>query len=216
MLLFFSYELRIEVSNGFCPTTLELASGQLAGWINRHHQNIVEYPRTENEVLKEKIGKKRILLDDNQRRRLAVKGKVLGRKCWKKWVRSLLQTRSCVGTGSWWPPSGITAHRRQKPGRPPVSSELMKLVLQMARENPTWGSGRIQGALANLGHQVSDTTVGNILKAHGIEPAPNRKRQSNWKAFLKAHWEVWAAIDFTTIEVWTKDGLTTFYVLFVM
>jgi transposase InsO family protein len=86
----------------------------------------------------------------------------------------------------------------------------------MARENPGWGSDRIQGALANLGHEVSDQTVGNILKAHGIEPAPIRKQQPSWKTFIKAHWDVLAVIDFTTIEVWTKGGLVTFYLLFVM
>jgi transposase InsO family protein len=86
----------------------------------------------------------------------------------------------------------------------------------MARENPSWGYGRIQGALANLGHQISDQTVGNILKEHGIEPAPERKRQSTWKTFVQSHWDVLGAIDFTTIEVWTKGGLVTFYLLFVM
>lgn len=86
----------------------------------------------------------------------------------------------------------------------------------MAKENPDWGYDRIQGALANLGHKISDQTVGNILKAHGIESAPERKRQSTWKTFLKAHWDVLGAIDFTTIEVWTKGGLVTFYLLFVM
>ena len=70
--------------------------------------------------------------------------------------------------------------------------------------------------LANLGHEVSDQTVGNILKEHGIEPAPERKRQTTWKTFIKAHWDVLAAIDFTTIEVWTKGGLVTYYLLFVM
>jgi len=70
--------------------------------------------------------------------------------------------------------------------------------------------------LANLGHSVSDRTVGNIMKTHGIEPAPDRKRQSTWKAFLEAHWEVLASIDFTTIEAWTKTGLVTYYLLFVM
>ena len=86
----------------------------------------------------------------------------------------------------------------------------------MARENPTWGYDRIQGALANLGHDISDTTVGCILKAHGVDPAPDRKRQSTWKSFLQAHWYVLASVDFTTIEVWTKSGLVTFYLLFVM
>jgi transposase InsO family protein len=58
--------------------------------------------------------------------------------------------------------------------------------------------------------------VANILRDHGIEPAPERKRQSTWKEFLEAHWDVLGAIDFTTIEVWTKSGLVTFYLLFVM
>ena len=52
----------------------------LAGWVNRQQQDAIAYLRTENRVLREKLGKKRILLNDDQRRRLAVKGKILGRK----------------------------------------------------------------------------------------------------------------------------------------
>jgi transposase InsO family protein len=58
--------------------------------------------------------------------------------------------------------------------------------------------------------------VGNILKVYEIEPAPERKRQTSWKTFLKSHWDVLGAVDFTTVEVWTKSGLATYYVLFVM
>ena len=97
-----------------------------------------------------------------------------------------------------------------------MSEEVRRLVLRIARENPSWGYDRIQGALANLGYEISDQTVGNILKEHGIEQAPDRKRQTNWKTFLNSHWDVLSAIDFTTIEVWTKGGLVTFYLLFVM
>ena len=89
-------------------------------------------------------------------------------------------------------------------------------MLRIAKESPTWGFERIQGALSNLGHDVSPTTIANILKAHGIEPAPDRKRQSMWKSFLQAHWDVLASVDFTTIEVWTKRGLVTYYLLLVM
>jgi len=67
-----------------------------------------------------------------------------------------------------------------------------------------------------LGHEISDQTVGNILSENGIEPAGSRKRQTTWSTFLKAHWDVLAAIDFATVEVWTKGGLVTFYLLFVM
>jgi hypothetical protein len=55
-----------------------------------------------------------------------------------------------------------------------------------------------------VGYHISDTTVGNILKQHGIEPAPTRQRTGSWETFLKSHWDVMAAIDFTTVEVWTK------------
>ena len=93
---------------------------------------------------------------------------------------------------------------------------LCSPVVKFAKDNPTWGYDRIQGALANIGYTISDTTVANILKKHGIEPAPNRQRTGSWSAFLKAHWDVIAAIDFTTVEVWTKSGLTTYYLLFVI
>ena len=108
------------------------------------------------------------------------------------------------------------SERRKKVGQPPVSQEVITRVLSTARDNPKWGYDRIQGALANLGYDVSDQTIGNILKKHGIEPAPKRKRQTKWTTFIKAHWDVLSATDFTTIEVWTKGGLVTFYLLFVM
>jgi transposase InsO family protein len=86
----------------------------------------------------------------------------------------------------------------------------------MARENPRWGYTQIQGALANLGHRVGRTTVANILKQHGIEPAPERGKRTSWRTFLQAHWTTLAAIDFFTVEVWKLRGLVTFYVLIVI
>jgi hypothetical protein len=86
----------------------------------------------------------------------------------------------------------------------------------MARENDAWGYDRIQGALANLGHIIAPNTVKNILKRHGIEPAPERGKRTSWATFLKAHWEVMAATDFFTAEVWTSRGLATYYVLFII
>lgn len=78
------------------------------------------------------------------------------------------------------------------------------------------GYDRIAGAVQNVGHSICDESVGNILRQNGIEPAPSRKRKTSWKTFIQAHWEVLAAVDFTTIEVWTKGGLVTYYLLFVM
>jgi transposase InsO family protein len=86
----------------------------------------------------------------------------------------------------------------------------------MARENASWGYDRIQGALANLGHIIAPNTVKNILKRHGVDPAPEREKRTSWTTFLKSHWDVMAATDFFTVEVWTARGLVTYYVLFVM
>jgi len=188
----------------------------LAGWVNRQQQQVIEYLRAENRILREKLGKRRVLLNDDQRRRLAVKGKALGRKVLEeigalvtpdtilRWHRRLVAQK--------W----NYADRRKQVGRPPVSPAVVALVLRMARASPSWGYDRILGALANLGHRIAPSTVANILREHGLEPAPERKRQTTWRTFLKAHWDCLGAIDFTTIEVWTKGGLTTFYLLFVM
>ena len=150
----------------------------VAGWVNRQQQDVIAYLRTENQVLREKLGKKRILLSDDQRRRLAAKGRVLGRKLLDevgtlftpdtilRWHRQLIAAK--------WDYSD----RRKSIGRPRVRQEIVDLILRFARENPRWGYDRIQGALANLGYHITDTTVGNILKDHGIEPAPDRQRST--------------------------------------
>ena len=61
----------------------------------------------------------------------------------------------------------FSRRRKGQPGWPAVSAAIEKLVLQFARENPGWGYDRLVGVIANLGHQDSDQTVGNILKRHG-------------------------------------------------
>ena len=84
----------------------------------------------------------------------------------------------------------------------------------MAQDNRAWGYDRIVGALVNLGYTVSDQTVGNILKRHGIPPAPERKTTTTWKEFICTHMAVLVATDFFTAEVWTLGGLVTYSVLF--
>src|SRR6266513_4899460 len=105
---------------------------------------------------------------------------------------------------------------RRSVGRPKVDQETERLVVQMARENPNWGYDRIVGALANLGHRLSDQTVGNIFRRHGISPAPKRKQTISWKNFIRAHRDVLVGMDFFTTEVLTLKGLTTYYVLFLI
>jgi hypothetical protein len=74
---------------------------------------------------------------------------------------------------------------------------------------------RCQVALANLGHKLTRNTIANILKRHGIDPAPERSRKTTWKEFLNRHWQI-VASDFFTVEVWTCSGLKRFVVLFFM
>ena len=86
----------------------------------------------------------------------------------------------------------------------------------MLEENPQWGSDRIVGALSNLGIRITDTTVDNIRKRNGLDPAPKRSTKINWDTFLKAHWEVLLAADFFTTEVLCLRGMVRFYTLFVI
>ncbi|MCY2987713.1 MAG: helix-turn-helix domain-containing protein [Planctomycetota bacterium] len=140
----------------------------LAGWVNRQQQDVIEYLRTENQVLREKLGKKRILLNDDQRRRLAVRAKVLGRKLLEEvgtlvTPDTLLRWHRLLVAQKW-----NHSDKRQSKGRPPTDVAIIKLFVRLAQENPTWGYDRIQGALANLGQEVSPNTVANVLKQHGL------------------------------------------------
>jgi len=185
----------------------------LAGWLNREQQKIFEYLQEENRVLKEQLGP-RFRLSDDQRRRLAAKGKALGRRLLEEFATlvtpdTILRWHRELIAKKWTYPRGGT-------GRPPVSAEIEELVLRMAESNPRWGYRRIQGALANLGHRIAPNTVKRILKDHGIEPAPGRRRKTTWAQFLRSHWETLAGADFFTTEIWTPAGLVTFYVFFVI
>ena len=184
----------------------------LSGWVNRHQQHVIEYLIEENRVLNAQVKGRRLWLTDDQRRRLAVKGRRLGR-------RVLRQVTTLVT-----PDTILRWHRQliarkwtftpKRPGRPGIMAEISSLILRMATENPTWGYTRIQGALKNLGHGVARSTVAKVLKANGIAPAPDRP--SSWRTFLRAHWGAIAGADFFTSEVWTPRGLVTYYTLFVL
>lgn len=188
----------------------------LAGYINQQQQQVIEYLLTENQVLREKIGKKRILLNDNQRRRMAVKGKILGRK-----LLSKISTIFTPDTILRWHAQLVRkkwdySNRRKRPGRPPTPKKTLRQVLRIAHENPSWGYDKIEGAMKNLNLDVSATKIGEIFNEHGIEPAPERNRQTTWKTFIQSHLACLGAIDFTTMEVWTRSGLVTYYLLFIM
>ncbi|MFN0057154.1 MAG: hypothetical protein ACKVX7_01735 [Planctomycetota bacterium] len=181
----------------------------LAGWVNREQLEIIEYLEEENSVLKELLPKKRLLLTDDQRRRLAVKGKRLGREALAK-IATLVRPETILA----WHRRLVAqkfdfSRRRRGPGRPKAPNDVRDLVVRMATENPTWGYTRIMGALVNLGYEVSRGTIASILKEHGLEPAHERGARTRWRDFLRAHWDVISAADFFTAEVWLPRGLCT-------
>ena len=166
------------------PQALQFLVFTLAGWLNRRQEDLIDYLQEENRVLREQIGPRPLRLTDRQRRRLAMRGKALGR-------RALSQVAGIVT-----PDTILRWHRRliakkydgsarRGRGRPMTPRKIAELVVTIAMENPRWGYTRIRGALANLGHDVARNTVKRILQDHGIEPAPERSRRTPWKTFLQ-------------------------------
>ena len=78
------------------------------------------------------------------------------------------------------------------------------------------GYTRIRDALLNIGVTADRNTVKRVLNDNGVEPAPERRRRTQWKTFLAAHWDIQAAIDFFSVEVLTLAGIIRYQVLFVM
>src|SRR5437016_6209405 len=172
-----------------------------------------EYLATENRILRNQI-KGRVQLSDGERKALAEIGQKLGKQALRE-VATIVQPDTILG----WHRKLVAqkfdgSAQRKAPGRPKVDPELESLIVRMAQENRSWGYDRIVGALANLGLTVSDQTVGNMLKRHGVPPAPERKTTTTWKEFMRTHMDVLVAADFFTAEVWTLGGLVTYDVLF--
>jgi transposase InsO family protein len=172
-----------------------------------------EYLAAENRILKAQL-KGRLRLTDAERATLGEIGRRLGRKVLDEvanvarpdtilaWYRKLV-ARKFDGSKA-----------RRGPGRPRIKREIEQLIVRIARGNRDWGYDRIAGALANLGYEVCDQTIGNILQRHGLPPAPERKRTTTWPAFIRTHLALLVGTDFFTAEVLTLRGLVTYYVLF--
>ena len=183
------------------PQALQFLVVALAGWMNQQQRDVIHYLQEENRVLREQIGPRRLRFTDGQRRRLAAKAKALGRR-----VLNDLDTLVTPDTLLAW-------HRRliarkydgstdRRPGRPRVMDAIRHLSVQMATANRDWGYTRIRDALSNLGYTGSRGTIANVLRDHGLEPSPERLKHTTWREFVAAHWDVLAAADFFTVEVW--------------
>ncbi len=185
----------------------------VTGLVNQEQLLKNEYLLAENRILKAHLPS-RFRLSRPERITLAEIGKRLGRRLLQQvariatpdtilgWFRQLVAEKF---DGS---------QQRRSPGRPRINAEIEDLVIRLARENSGWGYDRTVGALANLGHSVSDQTVGNILRRHGLQPAPDRRKTTTWKDFIRPNMDVLAGTDFFSVEVLTWRGLVTYYVLF--
>jgi len=184
----------------------------ITGSVNEDLLRRIEYLLEENRVLRNQI-QSRVLLTDHERRTLAEKAIALG--------KLMADTVTIVS-----PATILKWHRRlvakkfdgsrfrKRHGRPPINTELEDLVVRLARQNPAWGYDRIVGAVHNLGYNICDQTVGNILQRNGLGPAPERRKNTTWASFIRQHQDVLWATDFFTTEIWTRWGLTTYYILF--
>ena len=172
-----------------------------------------EYLAAENRIIKAQLNG-RLKLSDAERGALGEIGHRLGRKVLAD-VATVARPDTILG---WY--RKLVARKfdgskaRRGPGRPRIKREVEELIIRMASENRDWGYDRIAGALANLGYEISDQTVGNVLRRSGLPPAPERKRTTTWADFIRTHLALLAGTDFFTAEVLTLRGLVTYYVLF--
>ncbi|MBV8191657.1 MAG: hypothetical protein JO339_30775 [Alphaproteobacteria bacterium] len=181
----------------------------VTGTVDQELQARNEYLAAENRILKAQLDG-RLKLSDGERKMLGEIGHRLGRKLWPTSLPLPDRTPSWQGCRRKF--DGSKAGRGL--GRPRLKREVEHLIIRMASENRTWGYDRIAGALANLGHEISDQTVGNVLRRHGLPLAPERKRTTTWATFIRTHMDLLAGTDFFTAEVLTLRGLLTYYVLF--
>ena len=161
-------------------TSLRWLLAALVGWLDQRQQQAVAYLIEENRILRGHV-RGRLRLTDEERQRLARHGHRLGRRRLSeiativtpdtilRWHRQLIARKwTCA---------------KRRGGRPGVLVEIRRLVLRMAEENPTWGYTRILGALKNVDHRVSRSTIARILKAAGVPPVP--ERPTSWQTFLR-------------------------------
>ena len=151
--------------------------------------------RHENAVLRRHVG--RVRYEPADRAWLAALARLVPRKRWGEifpvtpatllaWHRRLAAKK-------------YDTSKRRKPGRPPASPGIARLVVRLAQENPLWGHRRIHGELMKLGVTIAPSTVWEILHAAGIDPAP-RRSGPGWRQFLHAQAAGIVAVDFLHVD----------------
>jgi transposase InsO family protein len=193
-------------------TILTFLAVALADWANERQQHAIEYLREEDRVLQEKLGGRRTLPSDDQRRWLAFKRNRLGRRFLGKackivspnmilrWHHQLIARSTTAGPGA-----GAAA-----PAACARSGSCACGWRPRTRigDKPGYNGRSPTSAIASTARPSGASCE------HGLKPAP--RRYMPWGAFPRAHWEAIAAVDFLKVEAWTLRGLNRFYVFFVL
>src|SRR5713226_943869 len=122
----------------------------VAGWMNQRQLQVIDYLREENRVLREQLGGRRMRLNDDQRRRLAAKAKVLGRKMLAE-VATIVTPETLLAWHRNLIAQKYDGSERRRPGRPRTARDLEALVVRMAEENRDWGLSAPPGCLVEPG-----------------------------------------------------------------
>jgi len=163
------------------------------------------YLTAENRIVRHQI-KGRVSLTNAERTTLAEMGQKLGKKALAE-VATLAQPDTILAWHRTLVDQLVDTLPCTSVGRPRISQEIEDVVVRMAREHRSWGYDRIAGAVANLGYRLSDQTVGNMLKRHGIPPAPERQKMLTWREFSRMHMAVLEATEFFSSAVWSWVSL---------
>ncbi len=172
------------------PSTVPFFIALIECSLNERMQKKLDYSQEEVRILKEILasttGRRRIPFTNDQRRRLALRGKELS----PAERHDCCQVVSPTTILGWF--RRLVAHkydssqsRRRGPGRPRKAEETRKLVIEMSLANIGWGYTKIRDAMRNgLGIDIGRTTIADILREAGIEPAPEREKKRTWKQFM--------------------------------
>ena len=190
---------------------------QIIKCLQEQVEYLLEKCRIVEEIAVEKNGGKAVVYSNEQKKRLAVKGKVLNEFLLGTieqtfspgtvfgWYRELVgQKYNSVGPG------------QKKRGHPPVSQEIIDEVLRLSKMNPDWGYDRIAGTMRYLGYSIGATTVKHILDDYGIVPDPERWVRGDCDQFIETQQYVTTSTDFAQVERLTPHGMVRESLLFFM
>lgn len=166
----------------------------------------VEWLKAENEMLRKRVDKKRIFLDQEEKSRLMKLGQAIGSDL--KHIINIVSYSTYLS----WLRKEREGHAPKKMGRPRTAESICNLIVKIATETG-WGYTRVMGEIKKLGLKPpSRNTVKRVMKANDLDPGPDRGPDS-WQEFLKRHAETLYQCDFFSKRIVTKFGLQQYFVL---